>query len=349
VGQGKNNTDLLLGNSLCSAPSYLASAASAASNYTSNGFNDWYLPSFEELVQAKLNLATSVAEAALLGINVSDSQKYVGDYDYLASSEYSENSSAWVDFGIYTQSQSSLFNCGANWDNPPVSGWPRCSDYKPGTHFVRAVRSAYFVGGTGPGGGIIFYYDSVGFNCGVGFISTGSPTGGLCHYLEVAPDGWKGSGGDLPAVWAYSPNKDISVSGITDEGSPNNSSTGIGLGYKNSNLIVAQGNDNTTAAGAARAYAGGSLSDWYLPTTAELTLLCQWNRGVPQDVTTVCTGGSLNSPTYGASMAGFGSFYYWSSSEESAGWAWCQNFGDGTQLQGFKDYSSNYVRPVRAF
>ena len=148
VGQGQNNTNLLLGNNLCSAPSYPASAASMASNYTSNGLNDWYLPSFEELVQAKLNLATSVAEAALLGINVSDSQKYVGDYDYLASSEYSANSSAWVDFGIYTQSQSSLFNCGSNWVDPPVSGWPRCSDYKPGLHFVRAVRSAYF---TSPG------------------------------------------------------------------------------------------------------------------------------------------------------------------------------------------------------
>jgi hypothetical protein len=145
VGQGKSNTDLLLGNSLCSAPTYSASAASAASSYSSNGLNDWYLPSREELVQAKLNLATSVAEAALLGINVSDSQKYVSDYNYLASSEYSFNSSACIDFGIYTQSQWELFNCGNNWEDPPVSGWPRCSDYKPGLHFARDVRSAYFI------------------------------------------------------------------------------------------------------------------------------------------------------------------------------------------------------------
>ena len=46
------------------------------------------------------------------------------------------------------------------------------------------------IGSTGPGGGIIFYYDSAGFNCGTGFTNTGSPTGGLCHYLEYAPDGW---------------------------------------------------------------------------------------------------------------------------------------------------------------
>jgi len=60
---------------------------------------------------------------------------------------------------------------------------------------------------------------------------------------------------------------------ITNDSLAYNNASGIGLGYKNSLAIVAQGNDTTTAAGAARAYSGGSQSDWYLPSTAELNLL----------------------------------------------------------------------------
>jgi uncharacterized repeat protein (TIGR02543 family) len=352
VGQGKNNTDLLLANSLCSAPSYLASAASAASNYTSNGFNDWYLPSFEELVQAKLNLATSVAEAALLGINVSDSQKYVGDYDYLASSEYSANSSAWVDFGIYTQSQSSLFNCGNNWVDPPVSGWPRCSDYKPGTHFVRAVRSAYFtnasyaIGDPGPGGGTIYYYDSVGFNCGATFSPTGSPTNGLCHYLEVAPNEWVGAGLSDPQItWATNVNNNQStiVTGAVG--------TDIGTGLQNSINIEAQTGNvaGTSAAVAARAYNGGSKSDWYLPSKDELNELCKYaSNQTTGNTTVICSAGV----PFKAGFTVDPDPNYWSSSQDTTNHAQAlyQWFENGTMpLSAGKNNPSIFVRPIRAF
>jgi hypothetical protein len=122
---------------------------------------------------------------------------------------------------------------------------------------------------------------------------------------------------------------------------------GIGLGYKNSLAIVAQGNNLTTAAGAARAYSGGSQSDWYLPTTAELNLLCQWARNVAQSVTTVCTGGTLNTGT-GAS-GGFLPVYYWSSSEGGNVTAWVQTFNIGSQNLDVKNASTSSVRPVRAF
>ena len=129
---------------------------------------------------------------------------------------------------------------------------------------------------------------------------------------------------------------------------------GIGLGLKNSIAIVNQGvpgsNDITTAAGAARAYAGGSKNDWYLPTTAELNLLCQWNRGVTQNVTTSCTGGTLNIGT-GATGSGFTAYYYWSSSEWDGGNARDANFSTGAQ--GFYSKGNitfaDHVRPVRAF
>jgi len=209
-----------------------------------------------------------------------------------------------------------------------------------------AASPSYSIGDTGPGGGIIYYYDSAGFNCGAGFTSNGSPTSGLCHYLEVAPSGWN-TGSDPTKVWAVSANQSADVSGISNDSSAAyNNALGIGLGYKNSDLIVAQGNDTTTASGAARAYAGGSKNDWYLPTTAELNLLCQWDRGVAQDVTTACTSGTINTGT-GAS-GGFVDLYYWSSSETSAVGAWVQGFGSSGQYSGDKG-STNPVRPVRAF
>ncbi|MCX6532460.1 MAG: DUF1566 domain-containing protein, partial [Actinobacteria bacterium] len=85
---------------------------------------------------------------------------------------------------------------------------------------------------------------------------------------------------------------------------------------------------------------------WYLPTTAELNLLCQWARNVAQSVTTACTGGTLNTGT-GAS-GGFSSVIYWSSSEYGGYLAWPQDFAYGGQGASSKD-STGYVRPVRAF
>ena len=205
------------------------------------------------------------------------------------------------------------------------------------------------VGNTGPGGGIVYYVDTAGFSCGSGFTATGSPTGGKCNYLEVAPSGWN-TGADPQKPWAPgtppSGNASQSVTGITDETSVNNSSTGIGLGLKNSIAIVTQGNDTTTAAGAARAYAGSSKSDWYLPTTAELNLLCQWGRNVTQAVGTACTGGTINTGT--GVNGGFTSIYYWSSSEFGADGAWSQTFDTGDQGLGQKNPNWR-VRPVRAF
>jgi hypothetical protein len=218
-----------------------------------------------------------------------------------------------------------------------------------------ATASTYAVGNTGPGGGIIYYVDSTGFSCGASYSATGSPAGGLCNYLEVAPNGWSG-GADSGAIsgkpWATELYQNADILGITNDASAYNNALGIGLGYKNSVLIVAQNGtydatSNNYSAGAVRAYTNNSKTDWYLPTTAELNLLCQWNRGVTQNVTTPCTGGVLNSGT-GASGSGIIGMAYRSSSEVSAGHAWHQFINSG--LQNTIDKSWNLgVRPIRAF
>jgi hypothetical protein len=166
----------------------------------------------------------------------------------------------------------------------------------------------------------------------------------------MAPSNWNG-GSQALVPWATgtgsSGNAISDVTAITNDGSVYNNALGIGLGYKNSLAIIAQGNDVTTAVGKARGYAGGSKNDWYLPTSAELNLLCQWNRGVTQDVSTVCSGGSLNSGT-GASTAGFVQYVYAASSENSASTYWYQNFDNGNQNYTDKTFAI-YLRPIRAF
>ena len=201
------------------------------------------------------------------------------------------------------------------------------------------------LGDTGPGGGIIYYYLAAGFSCGPDFTNTGSPTGGKCRWLEVAPSGainsWR--------TWALDSLKATDVSGVSNESTAYNNQLAIGLGYKNSIAIVNQGNDSTTvAATAARAYAGRSLSDWYLPTTAELNVLCQWQSGVAASVTTQCTSPTLNSPIFGAGSAGFQAGPYWSSSENAASNAWSQDFDDGVQSN-INKFNQIRVRVVRSF
>ena len=205
------------------------------------------------------------------------------------------------------------------------------------------------VGDRGPGGGIVFYYSADGFACGPNHTETASATGGKCKWLEVARSGWDSKSGDPELSWAKSTYAAMDVEGVANVDSENiNDSSGVGLGYKNSIAIVNQGNDTTTAAGAARAYTGGSKNDWYLPTSAELNLLCQWQGGIAPSVTTACTGGTLNSATYGAGSGGFVGYYYWSSSEIAASPAWAQYLSNGYQLNANKN-NTNYVRPVRAF
>jgi hypothetical protein len=127
-----------------------------------------------------------------------------------------------------------------------------------------------------------------------------------------------------------------------------NDPLGIGLGFKNSIAIVDQGNNSEAAAGLARSYRGGTMNDWYLPTAAELNLLCQWVRGVSISVTTSCTGGATNSSVHGASSAGFMADVYWSSSELQNNTAFDRDFEIAAERQNYKG-DAYYVRPVRAF
>ena len=177
------------------------------------------------------------------------------------------------------------------------------------------------IGMTGPGGGIIFFVDYNDQYVGL-------------NYLEAAPVGW-GNGatvneGGLTGETTGSSTVDplmkwcSNTSSLLGLNAWSNSAVGAGA----SNTSTA---DTTCAGGAIQAasdYAGGSKSDWFLPSVGEAMLM----------YTNLRQGG----------VGGFASGDYWSSSEGGAGLAWFQGFYYGSQYFSSKTGTS-YVRPVRAF
>jgi len=228
------------------------------------------------------------------------------------------------------------------WNDLPVTGsnLSYLIEYSPDfrSRTNRLLPTYYDIGATGPGGGKIFYYSAAGFSCG--------PTLALtCNYLEAAPT--TGANAWIDAAYDWSGNTTVAI-GLDARG------TAIGTGYKNTLAMVGQaggGNTAERAGTAARAYRGpNNLADWYLPSKDELNQMCKWqggiNGGALTSLTTVCTGGTLNT---GTGAAGFVDDYYWSSSENDAYDAWIQLFEDGWQDKYFIKGFPFYVRPVRAF
>jgi len=167
------------------------------------------------------------------------------------------------------------------------------------------------VGDTGPGGGKIFLTPS----------SSGNSTG---KYFEAAPTSWNG-GADPTANWCNITNGAV---GVSAQG------TTIGSGQGNSSAIGSY--CSSGAAVTARAYRGGGLSDWFLPSEDELKAL---------QVVKVTIGG-------------FESATYWSSSEIASGRsgafvgptqeAYPVHFPNGGSNLWYK-YQTYHVRPTRMF
>ena len=201
------------------------------------------------------------------------------------------------------------------------------------------TASAYSRGSTGPGGGVIFYLDSSGWTCG--------PTlEEKCYYLEVAPPALGLASWDTDTVnsvsrtWAQSSYQTTAVPDFGDL----TTAWGVGYGYRNTLLIINQGNSDssTSAAALAQSFAGGGFSDWFLPSRNELNELCQWQTA----------RGCYNTPTTQNNVAGATGFVagpYWSSSELSATEARSRMNQQGGDQGGGAKSSTALVRPIRAF
>ena len=127
-----------------------------------------------------------------------------------------------------------------------------------------------------------------------------------------------------------------------------NAALAIGYGYRNTQLIIAQGNTDTStsAAALAQSYRGGGQIDWFLPTFFEIHQLCNWQNGSSSGCRS--TGSNRNT---GPGASGFIPGHYWISAQTST----ATNAFHETMLQGgaqgfnSRKSDSKAVRPIRAF
>jgi uncharacterized repeat protein (TIGR02543 family) len=166
------------------------------------------------------------------------------------------------------------------------------------TLYAKWGTQVYSIGNSGPGGGKIFYVSSGGFGPDQAW-----------HYLEVAPkDSYS---------YRWSTSTIVESNNI-------GTSTGIGYGKRNTELILAK--DKTApAAKYCDDYTNSGKSDWFLPSKDELNELFKVRNVV----------------------GGVKSNYYWSSSEYGTSQAWEQEY-DGSQTTPYRAKASG-VYPVRAF
>ncbi|MCL1826670.1 MAG: leucine-rich repeat protein [Candidatus Cloacimonetes bacterium] len=156
-------------------------------------------------------------------------------------------------------------------------------------------EGTYFVSYKGPAGGLVFY-------------DKGSESNGW-RYLEAAP-----ASSETKKEWG--PYKSI-----------NGTSTGIGTGKQNTDIIV-KALGKGYAAGFCAELSINGFKDWFLPSKDELNLMYQ--------------------NLHRRSLGGFDAEWYWSSSEYANFYAWTQYFNSGGQNYFSKDYTYR-VRAVRAF
>lgn len=137
------------------------------------------------------------------------------------------------------------------------------------------------------------------------------------NYLEAAPISCEGNS----QTWSSENTAVTAASGWA--------ARAVGAGPANTTAIKAffpKDDSTNNAAYFATSCNAGGKSDWFLGSLGEMKLVYDNLQG----------------------LGGFVGNYYWSSSEDSANYAWLQNFSDGS-LGNFYKGSAIYVRPVRAF
>lgn len=162
--------------------------------------------------------------------------------------------------------------------------------------WARSEGVTYRLGDIGPGGGLVFLI-----------------AGGLTY--EMAPRAW----GDPDLPWCNVGNSDV-VGAI-----------GVDVGTGSTNTVAMVAACATGAANSAAEYRGGGLTDWFLPSRAELNAM--YSFAIPAEQTS----------TYG-----FAPHFYWSSTQDDPNNAWGRHFNLGNQISVFKP-NLNRVRPIRAF
>lgn len=181
------------------------------------------------------------------------------------------------------------------------------------TNIAKELVGAYYIGGKGPGGGIIFYESEAGF-----VVRDADGIATTCHYLEASPTEL----GKVSWCWCNGYYGSCHIETLE----------GVGDGKLNSQKIVDAHKDITAQKCAAKLcleYSTGTTKagEWYLPSKIELDLIYK----------NLVKMGIIKSDAW-----------HWSSSQGSNYTAWYQRFSDGAQVNIYKSYFY-CVRAVRAF
>ena len=107
------------------------------------------------------------------------------------------------------------------------------------------------VGDVGPAGGVIFYANPNGFDCGTDLLDPDT-----CYFLEAAPKTWSGGSIDLSGAWC---SNEGAISGTLDS---------IGSGRSNTEKIKV-GCSGTTIATLISDLSFGGEDDWFIPSEYE--------------------------------------------------------------------------------
>ena len=167
-----------------------------------------------------------------------------------------------------------------------------------------SFTTRYAIGDIGPAGGFIFYDKGVSSN---GW-----------RYLEASPSDYNTGIAWWNGTWVYT-----NTTGI----SPN---TSLGAGKANTLLIISANNNLSNAAKVCDNYSYNGFSDWYLPSSEELQLICQ--------------------NLYSAGIGNLQPNFYWSSTDTNRihNATWMQLNGCYVRTDGGRDML-NLVRPIRQF
>lgn len=181
-----------------------------------------------------------------------------------------------------------------------------------------ALTRSYYIGDTGPGGGIVFYYSALGFL--VQESDDANPV--ICHYLECSPT-------EVGTI-SWCPCEKNHWCDVE-------TADGVGTGSLNTAHIIASAHYHSITPSNCAAYACSRYStettdagEWYLPSKFELDLLYKNLR----------RSGKITSDAW-----------HWSSLQGSNYEAFDQRFSDGG-IHGYGDpnkYNRGVVRAVHAF
>ena len=264
-------------------------------------------------VRSKTFLATLsvlvVVAGMLFGANVAsaDSVQYQS-YQRASQSEACAAQVGETPWQASWGADSSWYPTWEQWANNGTGGWT-CGRSITWAKTPVAASSGggsvtYALGDIGPGGGLVFLI-----------------SGGLTY--EMAPKTW----GD---------NETNGIAWCSDTTNSVSTNDAIGTGSANTTAMLTTAGSfvacTSSAPNAVRAYAGGGLTDWFLPSKDELNAMYTYSLV-----------GGFNSATYG-----FASVIYWSSSQYATDAAWLQKVDFGNQSNDTKNNSLR-VRPVRAF